>query len=230
LESRKLVICLANFASSQQRYEEFRIKFEERIGYRLTRFLGQAKFLRFNEDQTSEFLNPVNHSELVWPIAGSAIDLRQTLWPFLSRLHAEPSREPPRTRTRWLDVAAALGIYFVLALVLIAPVERIAIGLIASAERTALAAQQERKRKEEEANYKTQITHALSSTERNSYEGENSHWHLSLPTGWVPNRQRLTDLLRSGSIQLDNGFEFEGRPEIYLGVYVSAESSNSQPN
>jgi hypothetical protein len=95
IEPARLLICLANYQGSQQGYDEFRLRFEDLLGRKLPRTQGNALFMRFDDDWTPHLLPTAFQLPVLWPIVGTAVNLRKTLWPFLQRLEVPCGKAAP---------------------------------------------------------------------------------------------------------------------------------------
>ena len=76
LKPEQLLLCLVNFANTQQGYDEFRLRFEDQIGHKLPRTLSGAHFMCFHHDWRPQLLPSIDRSPFLWPLVGVAVDLR----------------------------------------------------------------------------------------------------------------------------------------------------------
>ena len=108
----KVLLCLVNYAGNQQRYEEFRLKFEDTTGIALPRMIGRYMFLYFGPHWEPRLVESRYRSEFVWPWVGQAIDFERTLAPFVRHTEPPPFSEKDRrfSGVGWLAVTS----YFIL--------------------------------------------------------------------------------------------------------------------
>jgi hypothetical protein len=110
-DSKRVLLSLASFDRCHQEYDEFRLKFEDRIGHPLPRSLDSIAFIHF-EDQSFKpnCVASVHRSHLTWPLAGTTLDLRRTLHDFLHRLAPERYANRPRRPLNLGFVTATLAL------------------------------------------------------------------------------------------------------------------------
>lgn len=115
---RNILFSLLSCEGDQVKYEEFRVRFEERIGPNLPRALGQNVFLYFDQ-RGPRLLPPVRRAYFTWPLAGTSIHLKNSLAPFLAGrngLAVSPCRPPGRLRSQFsllVSVVAWAFLFFV---------------------------------------------------------------------------------------------------------------------
>jgi hypothetical protein len=107
LPPEKTLFCLVNYADNQQRYEEFRLRFEDQTGITLPCMIGRHMFLYFTAGWRARLLEPRYYSEFLWPMLGQAVNFDATLRPFFAREEPPPFSAKDR-RFRGYGVPALL--------------------------------------------------------------------------------------------------------------------------
>src|SRR5262249_20943905 len=112
-----ILFCLVNYSGNQQRYEEFRRKFQETTHVVLPRMIGRYMFLCFGPNWEAKMMESRYHSEFTWPWRGQAVNFDKTLKPFFNHVEPPPFSEKDRRFSGygWLAVI----VYFVLSIVFI---------------------------------------------------------------------------------------------------------------